>query len=266
MINILIWSKDRASQLDLTLQTFKKYFKEWSEQKVTILCKWSSENYELGYDKVKLLHPEFTYIQETDFRSDTLKIIFGGKETYVSFLVDDDIFVNPISLDSPEFKEFESNTRIAALSPRLAPHIDYCYTQNRPAKKPTTMNENRVWKWNDGCSGDWNYPWSVAGLHIFRRDDLRMVENIPFKAPNSFEAALCNIGFIGKPHMICFDQVKTFTGANNRVQVENNNRHENSAPIDVMNATFLNDKRLSVIANDGLVSNSCHGPVKYEWI
>lgn len=264
MINIVIWSKDRAAQLDLTLQTIKAYFVEWKEQTISIIYKYSNDFYKQGYDRVKSLHPEFTYIAETNFREDTLKTIFNTKKEYVSFLVDDDIFIDTISLKSPEFIEFDNNPLIATLSCRMAPYIDYCYTQNQPAKKPV-LNEKHIWNWHSECSGDWNYPWSVAGLHIFRKLDLEPLKNMNFRATNTFEGMFCNIPFSGRNLMICYEHAKTFTGANNKIQTENNNRHENSHPVDAMNKIFLTGSRLSIEANHYIISNACHGKVEYIW-
>lgn len=263
-INVILWSKDRAAQLDLTLKTYKKHFKEWKDQPLTIICRWSNDFYKSGYDKVIAYHPEFKYIQETDFRHNTLTAIDSSKLEYVTFLVDDDIFLNDMSLDSPEFKEFDTNPLIATISPRLHPGVDFCYTENRPAQKPE-LRGNRTWKWREGCSGDWSYPWSVAAFHIFRRTDINHLFAMPFRAPNTFEGALCNIPFSGRDLMICFDKAVTFTGANNKVQNENSNRHENSDPLDVLNNNFLIGKRLSENVNSGIIRNCCHGHLNYVW-
>lgn len=264
MINIVIWSKDRAAQLDLTLQTLKKYFVEWKGQSVSIICKYSNDFYKQGYAKVKALHPEFNFIEESNFRTDTLNAIFNTKKEYVAFLVDDDIFIDTLTLESPEFKEFDNNPLIATLSCRMAPYIDFCYTQNKPAKKPV-LNEKRIWDWHSDCSGDWNYPWSVAAFHIFRKMDLVPLQNMNFRATNSFEGTFCNIPFSGRHQMICFEHAKAFTGANNRVQIENNNRTENTDPVDMLNRIFLAGKRLSDEANHYIISNACHGKVEYVW-
>jgi hypothetical protein len=193
-----------------------------------------------------------------------LGLIYQSKKEYTSFLVDDDVFINDISLSSPEFVEFYNNPLIATISCRICPTVDYCYTQNAPAKKPV-LNEKRMWKWKDNCSGDWQYPWSVAGLHIFRKNDLTPLQNIGFRAPNTFEAAMCNIPFSARDWMICFENIKVFTGANNRVQNENANRNENSDSVHDLNNSFLSGKRLSPHVNSGISRNTCHGPVKYIW-
>lgn len=264
MINVILWSKDRAAQLDLTLQTYKKYFKEWNSQTTQIIYKCSNDFYKNGYDIVRYLHPEFNFIEEKDFRSDTINTIFSSKQEYVSFLVDDDVFIDDFTLESQEFKEFDNNPLIATLSCRMGKNVNFCYTQNLPATQPA-INSKNMWRWRDNCSGDWCYPWSVAAFHIFRKSDLLPLSHIPFRATNTFEAALCNIPFSARDWMICYDTPKVFTGANNRVQIENLNRTENCDSIETLNREFLAGQRLDVNANYKLRSNACHGKVNYIW-
>lgn len=265
MINIISWSMNRAAQLDLMLQTYKNHFKEWKDQSFNIIYKYTNENYKKGYELVKLYHPEFNFIEETNFRQNTLDLYNNSKLPYVSFLVDDDIFINDFTTTSKEFNEFENNPLITCLSSRLAPYIDYCYTQNNVAQKPE-LDERNVFKWRENCSGDWSYPWSVAALHVFRKQDIYAINNIQFKAPNSFEGnALCSIPFHGRDYMICFNTAKTFTAANNKIQNENNNRHENTDPVDLLNNIFISGKRLNAEVNDNMISNSCHGPILLIW-
>lgn len=152
MINVLCWSKNRSAQLDLTLSTYKKYFKEWKEQTLNIIYTYTDDFYKQGYDRVKQLHPEFNWIKERDFRNDTL-LTLSSFLPYTSFLVDDDVIINPFSIQDPEFKEFFSNEDIACLSCRMAPYINYCYTQNQP-QSPPIFNEKRMWNWKNAVH-DW---------------------------------------------------------------------------------------------------------------
>jgi hypothetical protein len=264
MIHFILCSKDRACQLDLTLSSMKKYFKEWKDQTFDILYTYSNEAYKKGYDKVMSLHPEFNWIKESNYRNDIINIFNNGKESLVSFLVDDDVFIDEVSLDSPEFKLFLENPKIACLSGRMAHYINFCYTANIEAPQPK-FNPDRTWDWTTPeLKGDWNYPQSIASFHIFHKEDLaHAINHGNYRAPNTFEAAL--IPPIHRPLMICFERAKCYCGTNNRVQTENMNRNENTHPIDSMNVMFTMGRRLSPTANYHLESNTAHGPVKYIW-
>jgi hypothetical protein len=266
MIQFIICSKDRASQLDLTLSSMKTYFKEWKSQTFDILYTYSNEAYKKGYDKVMALHPEFNWIKESNYRTDIINIFNNGKESLVSFLVDDDVFIDDITLESPEFKLFLENPKIACLSGRMAPYIDFCYTANIPTNPPK-FNPDGTWDWTDSSlKGDWNYPCSIASFHVFHKEDLApAINDGNYRAPNTFEAALASAPPIHRPLMICFNRAKCYCGTNNRVQTENMNRNENTHPIDSLNVMFTMGRRLSPTKNYGLMSNTAHGPVKYSW-
>lgn len=270
MINTILWSKDRACQLDLTLTTYKKYFKEWADQSVSIIYTHSNEAYGRGYEIVKKLHPEFNWVRETNFRLDTINIFNDKKRDYTAFLVDDDVFVDYFSLNSVEFNTFQQDPNIICLSPRMAPYVTYCYPASIPCTPSPFLSQyagKKVWEWKNGTpNSDWSYPWSVACHHIFRSVDLQhAINNIPFRAPNSFEGN-CLLGHIGdRPYMISYDTAKCICSTNNKIQMENMNRNENSHPVEFLNANFLAGKRLCPDINHQRILNACHGPLDYKW-
>ncbi len=264
MLNILVFSKDRACQLDLTLTTYKKYFKEWKQQKLSIIYKYSSPFYQAGYDLVKKLHPEFTWVVESNFQRDTINAFNMGGRPYTSLLVDDDVFVDNFSLADPEIQLFFNNKNILCVSPRLAPYVNYCYTQNQPQPQPI-FNADRTWNWN-GAIHDWGYPMSIASFHIFRTEDIsRQINTINYVSPSYLEGVcLAPNPPLNRPLMICYEQAKCICSTNNRVQNANNNRTENNAPLDVLNTLFISGKRLNPDKNHQYKLNMCHGPLSYE--
>lgn len=262
MIEILCWSKDRACQLDLTLSSFKKYFKEWDKQSVNIIYTYSNESYKQGYDKVIALHPEFNWILETNLRSNTLNVINKTNHKYISFFVDDDVFVDYFSVEDSQFIEFFNNPDITCISPRMAPYINFCYTQNQPQSQPI-YNDKLMWEWKTAIH-DHGYPWSVACMHVFRIENILPIINFNFRAPNSLEGAMCSLPLQGN-YMICYPHAKAITSSNNRVQTENANRHSNLNSLEDLNTEFINGKRLSIDANHQFTLNMAHGPLKYEW-
>jgi len=271
MINTISWSKDRACQLDLTLTTYKKYFSEWKEQPFSIIYTASTARYNAGYDIVKKRHPEFNWVKETNFRTDTISCFNKFKQPYTTFVVDDDVFIDFFSLKSDEFRTFQADQSIICISPRLAPYVTYCYPASLDSPPPTfDPNYNqKVWNWKQGhLRGDWCYPWSVACHHIFRTEDIEhAVNNVPFKFANSFEGN-CLMGHINerRPNMLCFQTAKCVCAENNKVQTENQNRNENSHSLEYLNETFLSGKRLCPDANHQKIFNACHAPISVVWI
>jgi hypothetical protein len=271
MIDVVIFSKDRAAQLDMMLSGLKHYFANWSTQKYTVLFTHSNDLHKLAYDRVKSLHQEkcFTWVKESNFYNDTKNIFNSGKNPLVSFLVDDDVFIDHFSLDSYEFKTFMDNSQIACLSPRIAPYTTYCYTARISTPPPKIFIGDTIWNWKDPeLAGDWNYPMSIASFHIFRREDLvGPINTVPFRGPNSFEGTCLAPN---PPHhrqlMMSYKRCKIICGVNNRVQVENNNFHEGTDDISILAKELLLGKRFNPKANNLLVSNACHGPVKLQYL
>jgi len=265
MINIVIWSKDRAAQLDLTLKGFKNSFKEWHDQKVNIIYTYSSPLFKAGYDLVKSFHPEFNWVLETNFRQDTLKQLFDNNLEFCSFLVDDDVFIGKFSINDPEFQLFLSNDKYACLSPRLAPYVNYCYPAQQNQLQPTFIPSKILsWDWTQ-CTYDWGYPASVASMHIYRKTDLEFIKSLNFRGANSLEGAMEGSFSRSKKLMICYKQAKCICSTNNKVQNENANYNANSHPVDSLNAGLLNGKRLDENINNNYVINMCHGPISLRW-
>jgi hypothetical protein len=266
MLNVIIFSKDRSCQLDLTLSTLKKYFKEWAGQTYTIIYKFSNQFYKQGYDLVKQYHLEscFRWVVETNFCQNTRDAFNNTTEQFISFLVDDDVFIDEFSLHDREVQDFINNPNILCISPRMAPYINYCYTQNAPQPQPQ-FNSDRTWEWSKGMH-DWGYPMSIASFHIFRKNDLSKAMNtVYFPSPNHLEGTCLDANRPNKPLMICYENAKAICSTINRVQTVNGNKSDNTHSLADLNLIFLTGKRLSPDANHQLKLNMAHGPVKIEW-
>lgn len=270
MIEVVIFSKDRAAQLDLTLSSLKKYFKEWNQVKIHVLYKASDFRFQEGYNRLMQYHKDMQihFVNEWyGFTQDTIRIINGISSPYIAFVVDDDIFIDYFSLQDPEFKNFFSNPNILCLSPRIAPYVNFCYTANIPSPAPKNFNPDRTWTWKSPeLCGDWNYPMSIAAFHVFRTDDIKpLVNKANFRAPNSFEGTCLAPYPPARPLMICYDSCKCITSTNNRVQTENSNRFDHTDPVEELNRLFTAGHRLSTEANHQAKIPMCHGPCKYKW-
>src|SRR3990170_6252117 len=114
-INTIIFSKNRACQLELLLHSLNI--------PATVLYTHSPE-FKAGYSQVKKMYTAVKFVRETDFRKQLIDLVTrGGK--YVLFLVDDDVMIRPFAKNCREFKEFKRNSKILCLSLRLSP--DHCW-------------------------------------------------------------------------------------------------------------------------------------------
>lgn len=264
MLNIIVFSKDRAAQLELFIRSMKFYFKEFSEHKINVLYTYSDNKYKEGYEKLFTIHNDsnINYIKETqDFKRHVI-LLLDQENPYTIFFVDDIVFKNPFTLNSKQFKLFTLNDEILTLSLRLHKHLTYCYSA-RIRQTPPNFDSNLLFRWY-GMQGDYGYPMSLDG-HFFRtREITALTKVLTFNNPNSYESILAGYPF-NRLKMICFEESIILNNPINKVQTWNNNVHGN------VSAMFLNDKFLENYIIDfedfkGFVNISCHQEVEIKLI
>jgi len=215
LFNIIICSKNRPMQLNLLLQSMIKYFRPLDLSKVSIIYK-ADDKFIDGYAKLKSRH-SFKFIKESSFKEDIVNSV-NKDFRYTLFLMDDNVFLNKVSLVDEEFDLFKKSDNIVCLSLRLSPYIDFCYTLNRKMEKPIPAKKGAmIWKYKN-YKDDWAYPMSLDG-HIFKTEDLTTkLQNLNYYCPNILEGLLANNPILKKDFMICFKESKVINIPCNRVQ------------------------------------------------
>jgi len=264
MINAIVFSKDRASQLDLFIRSLKKYFVEFEELNFKILYTYSNDSFKQGYDKLFDIHDELniTWIKEEKRFKEHLIEFINEEEKYTIFFVDDMIFKNEFSLNSKQFKLFTLDDTILTLSLRLHKNLSYCY----PARihiSPPTFDVNNTFRWR-GQQGDYGYPMSLDGNFFRTKDILPFLKSLNYNNPNSLESQLA-VYPLNRQKMICFDESVVLTIPVNKVQNFNQNIYGN------ISSKFLNDKFLDGYIVDlepynGFKNVSCHQEMDMEYI
>lgn len=255
-MNIVVFSKDRAAQLDLFLRSMEEYFAEYNYFKVNVLYTFSNDSFYLGYESLFDLHPGVNFVRETNFKNDLVSLISDYE--YTVFFVDDIIWKDKFSIRDKEFSIFENSTnidkKVLCLSLRINPDLNYCYTANIPMKKPKFFGGG-MWEWK-GASGDYGYPMSLDG-HIFRTKEIKpYLQKLNYKNPNNLEGILASVP-LANPYMLCYENSKIVNNPANKVQTNNPNKHGN------ISAEYLNDKFLDGYMIDlepfkGLKNTQCH--------
>ena len=96
MINSIIFSKDRAAQLDLLLKSIGKNAKDIFQLKVIYAS--SEISFEKGYEKLIDKYPEVKWMKESsNFKEDVLSAIDNTESEYTCFFTDDDIVYRKIN-------------------------------------------------------------------------------------------------------------------------------------------------------------------------
>lgn len=242
-MKILIWSKDRACQLDIFLTSVQKFAK--FTPKVVCLYKASSPEFELAYQKLaeeyNTKYPDFLeLVSETDFYCDTIRLI--DESNSICLCTDDSVFFGEFGLHDDLIKEHATfsyrtgfNTRIQHTHGGIEqPYLNrYCLN-----------NDILSWKWTEYSQiNDYGYPLSLDG-HVYLTSRLMsVITNINFKNPNELEGRL----FFNKG---CWPQTMASYPHSRLVNVPVNNMSgitryadKYSYPIDELNTDFLAGKR-----------------------
>lgn len=254
-LTTLIFSKNRACQLDLLLRSVR--FKV-EHMNLRVLYTYDPE-YKTAYDKVRRLNPNVEFVLEEDFRRQVIDAITNE---YVLFLVDDDVMIDSFNEDCPQFRKFQANEDIICLNLRIAQNYDYDFLKAKYV--PIPEFDDGMWKWQN-YQHDWGYPMSVSS-HIFRKKDiLPILETVEFGNPITLERSMR--GRLDKPLMIGFKKAKFVNILVNRV-ASNAQRSGKFIP-----ASFLNDKfmagfiiDLPSIIKEAEKTRSCFMSLDFKWI
>lgn len=241
-ISTIIFSKNRACQLELLLRNFNM---------PAVVIYTYDPDFRLGYEKLIPMYPYFKFIHQTNLKEQVIENLGD----YTMFDVDDDVMIEHFNEDCPEFAEFKKNPDIICLSLRLAPY----YTRGRPP-----ISEDNTWGWR-GQRHSWGYPMALTTT-IFRKEDIlqTIMDSAP-EIPNDIEKALRR-NPPNRPLMMCFDKAKTITNEANIVQ----NKYPTpnfGVSLQMLEERFLKGERLSLeyIKEAAKSASDCFIRVDYEW-
>lgn len=252
MIEAIIFSKNRAAQLDLLLRSITARA-PFLFNKVSVIYTASSSTFNDGYEVCRKQHPQVHLLPQGDFEEQVMLMLnlnFASNE--VCFLCDDDVFTRVFSEPAPSHL-LKENRDVLCVSLRLGTNTTECYPLRRAQEDPEwtlAMKDLRFWVWYM-ADADWGYPGSLDG-HVFRRETLRAIlSNTSFANPNSLEDVLnreCHKLSRSYPRMVCYEN-SLITGV--PVNIVNNthgNRNGETHPRDPedLNNRYLNGERLSL--------------------
>jgi hypothetical protein len=264
-VDVLIFSKDRACQLDLLLSSIRELVSGLGT--VTVIYHTTEEKFVRAYNVCKLEHPTVEFLTESDFRSETLSwLSLSSREESVMMLVDDIVFKEKVDFAAIA-QIIAQNPQILFYSPRLGLHLTDCYSMNssQPVPSGNTQGEYFLWSWMN-AQLDWNYVFSVDG-HVFRRSELlSWVSHLDFSNPNTFESAMQEIPKKFALTQTCISHIvsRLLNIPMNRVQNTYMNRCENISHVE-LNDHYLEGKRLDSKKYAGNMNRSCHVNLPAEW-
>jgi len=197
MINLIIWSKDRACQLDLLLRSIAEYAPNIFSP--TIIYKYSNESYRKAYDKLKDSQHilDNTFLHETDFYTDNIGLIKNPIFDHISFSTDDTVIYKPFPI-KPYFSLVKylpkNDSEVFSFRLGLNTIVQDLYNQlNQPAlNRYVKIDECVYWNALEYSSvHNYGYPFGLD-LHVYRRTLLEgLLSKIgKFNSSNELETKL----------------------------------------------------------------------------
>ena len=266
----IIFSKDRAMQLDCTLRSLMHHCKDISTIATKVLYTTSNAQHENQYQKIKADYPSVEFIREKDFKSDLLAQLTLPEN--ILFLVDDNVFVSDFFLGYA-IDELKNNSDCLGFSLRLGKNTDYCYMLKKQQAIPkikTRAHNICRYEWVT-AECDFGYPLEVSSSLYKTADIVPLLNQLDYKNPNTLELALdTNKTFfqVNMKFLLCFEKSVTFCNPINMVQTQWKNRTGENSSYSLERLAELYDEgyRIDVEHFSGFTPNSCHQEVALKFV
>lgn len=246
----LIFSRDRAAQLDLLLQSLQKNTRMGTAATTHVLWRATNDEYLRGYRQVQETWPLVMFHYERDFDSDLrAALVFTAGDRYVTFLCDDDVLYRKVPGMGAEALQADL---VLTFSLRLADRW------------------GQPWHWADLPRHDHGYPGAIDG-HTFRVSDvLRMIDGQTIENPLMLETILahrCEGWAQSRPLMAAYPEqalvgVPVNTVADDRLR-PHGEFHPQTA--DELNYRFLSGERIDLDALDFSGVSGCLHEMPFVW-
>lgn len=301
MILGLLFSKDRAMQVDACLASFFRHVEDEVSANMFVVYNASSQRFLRQYEELACRYRgKALFVLEQGFRSNVLQIIrsVGTSDTSdnvsfgfdtlrrffqprmiptetqgdaVLFLVDDTLFVRPIELAAAQTALWMHGDALG-FSLRLGRNTKRCYVLDRRQELPRFENAGErtlKYDWRH-ADGDFGYPFEISSS-LYRLPIMsRLVSRLSFTDPNTLESqlALCSKRFMrSMPFMLCPENSVAFSAPVNRVQdvYENRSGANPEWSIRRLADRFDEGLRIDIAALDGFIPSSCHQEVELSF-
>lgn len=233
MIQIIVFSFNRALQLDALLASVQQHWSK-TEHQLAVLYNTSNNEYQAGYEILEKRYPQYQFIKETNgkhrypckdylsffnlkklirykhcrwqksnFRQLLTNIVDKTTCEQIMFLTDDSLFIRNVEIGKGTKDWIEQKPEQNSLSLRLGLGV------NKAQKTlPQPIDGIIEWKYSDYTEyKNWGYPFSVDG-HIYSRKLIKsLLEKIIFNNPSTLEAHLYDYSV--KHHLL--DHGKAYT-------------------------------------------------------
>lgn len=262
----VVFSKDRAMQLDGTLNSLLLHCTDYHCMDLRVLHTASDERHERQYRKLAADFAQVQFVQEKDFRRDLLRLL--GPFQHVLFLVDDNIFVRDFSI-SEITAQMNENPEAIGFSLRLGRNNTHYYMEDKPQPLPEfieTGPRTLKYAWTSETY-DFGFPLEVSSS-IYRIFDLwPVLTRIPFANPNTLEFMLAKYKPLYAhitPRLLCYSKSVAFCNPVNIVNTVHRNRAGGHAEYtsESLSQMYEQGYRIDAAAYTGFLPSACHQEVR----
>ena len=269
MISTIIFSKDRACQLDFLLTSLIE--NDGGIFDINILYDHSNDGFKAGYEKLSKKYPFLGWTEESNFQEDTINLVKNGGDL-VCFFVDDNILYRRIEVDHENIVNFFDKEDIFCLSLRLGANT---IIQNEYLDRPCVLPEKAVlindtylvWNWRSlPPYTNFAYPFSVDG-HILAKDlVLSVLSNYTFDTPNALEGrALPHISDFSENMSSLKESVLVNTPLNLVGSSENKSGQKFGASLEELNDIYLSGNSPNLKDMDFSAVRGCHQEIQLKF-
>lgn len=218
-VDIILFTYNRACQVDLALRSIRDKFKNVG--KVVVFFKYSNDKYQAGYNKVfsKDYGLDISTGYQTQFGFAYKDLYKTLKADYYTGFCDDDVFIK--ETDCNEILTKLDEPDVSSISLKVHAKQTYSYP-GVDTPLPKFIEEQPFLKWNwreyHRPDVDFGYPTNVNAM-IFKRDyfsDLILPND--FNCPNSMEGSLNVVRNKFKSCLVSFRETRVLNIAVNLVQ------------------------------------------------
>lgn len=278
-ISAIIFSRDRACQLSLLLESLERNASNLFES-ITVIWTCSNSNFARGYEKLKNRYPSVNF----DFEGDTSKLLDSSwsqvhswedekfrdvflQNLEVSYelicpMVDDNIFWKKVSVTTQNIATTISDCSVFCLRMGRNIRISDQFTNQELWIPPIHESENFIsWLRVNGHT-PWGYPISLDG-NVFSKDWMvARCNQIDFSNPNFLEGNLQK--FNSDFEIMVSEHTSSLVGVPcNRVQNTFENRTTNQYTPEELNQKWLNGNEIDFDSLDFSNINSTHCNLEY---
>lgn len=300
----VVFSRDRALQLDATLRSFFRHCADPEEIALFVLFRATDARHERQYRELMMEYAgRVQFVPETQFRQDLLQLLtFASNDVqpglflrlasgltpifkplasmfspasghcHVLFTVDDNLFIQHFSLRGMK-EALNAYPHALGFSLRLGSNITYLYTKDKQQRLPEfEYVTDRILRFDWTISeDDFGYPLEVSSSVYRLKQILPLLLRIRFRRPNSLEAQMSTQVDRFRsvfPQMLCFSRSVAFCNPLNMVQTEWTNRASGRQDYSsiALAARFDEGQRISVEDYDAFVPNACHQEVDLAFV